>query len=372
MRRLIAVGSVLALLAACGSDDPTESSDPASEATVAQTATTAPQAVTTGAPNTEAPAVSEEPVSADPIKVVATTTQLADFARVIGGDRVEVYGVLSPNADAHDFEPAPADLKAMGDAAVILRNGAELETWFDDAVAAAGGEAVVLTAADGLTLRDGEGHSDEHAEEEAGHDHAEEAGHDHGDEGEHAEEEAGHDHGEFDPHVWFDPANVKMIVASIAAAFSAADPDHADDFSANLASYQSELDELDAYIEGAIASLTNRKIVTNHEAFGYYIDRYGLEFVGSVIPSLDSAAEPSAAEIDELIEAIRAEGVTVIFTESSLPATVAEALASEAGITVVSGDDALYGDSLGPAGSPGETYLSMMRHNTDVLVKNLR
>lgn len=322
MRRWMAVGSVVALLAACGSDDPAS--------------------------------------SGERIVVVATTTQLADFAQVIGGEHVEVYGVLKPNADAHDFEPSPADLEAMGDASVILRNGAELETWFDDAVKAAGGDAVVLTATDGLTLRDSEGHGDEHAEEDG--EHAEE-------DGEHAEED---DHGEFDPHVWFDPANVKVIVASIAETFSSADPDHADEFAANLAGYQSELDELDAYIEGSIESLTNRKIVTNHEAFGYYIDRYGLEFVGSVIPSLDSAAEPSASEIDELIDAIRAEGVTVIFTESSLPATVAEALASEAGITVVSGSDALYGDSLGPAGSPGETYLSMMRHNTDVLVKNLR
>jgi ABC-type Zn uptake system ZnuABC Zn-binding protein ZnuA len=124
-------------------------------------------------------------------------------------------------------------------------------------------------------------------------------------------------------------------------------------------------------VQRQIDSLANKKLVTNHDAFGYDIDRYGLQFVGSVIPSFDSTAELSGRDIRDLVAKIRATGVKAVFSETSLPPRSAETIASEAGVKVVEGEDALYGDSLGPAGCDGDTYLKMVCHNTRTIVSNL-
>ena len=174
-----------------------------------------------------------------------------------------------------------------------------------------------------------------------------------------------------DPHIWHDPTNAKIMAGNIAAALVAADPADATAYQANLAAYSAKLDALDADIADQIATLTNKKLVTNHDAFGYYVQRYGLDFVGSVIPSFDTQAELSPTDVNDLVAAIKAQGVKAIFTESSLPPKTAEAIATEAGVKVVAGDDGLYGDSLGPPGSDGDTYLKMMEHNTRSIVDNL-
>ncbi|MEO7557193.1 MAG: metal ABC transporter substrate-binding protein, partial [Acidimicrobiales bacterium] len=175
-----------------------------------------------------------------------------------------------------------------------------------------------------------------------------------------------------DPHIWFDPDNAAVMASSISAALSKADPDHALDYAANLARYSAQLDELDGEVADQVAGLANKKIVTNHDAFGYYFAHYGFEFVGSIIPSVDTSAELSATQIADIVERIRQTGTKAVFSESSLPPKTAEAIGREAGVRVVAGEDALYGDSLGPAGSDGDTYLKMMRHNTRVIVDNLR
>jgi zinc/manganese transport system substrate-binding protein/manganese/iron transport system substrate-binding protein len=162
------------------------------------------------------------------------------------------------------------------------------------------------------------------------------------------------------------------MVATIAHALSAADPAGAATYEANLASYTAELQKLDAEIAGQLSALSNKKLVTNHDAFGYYVDRYGLELVGTIIPSFDTSAELSATDIADLVAAIKTEGVKAVFSESSLPPKTAEAIAKEAGVKVVEGEDALYGDGLGPKGSGAATYLEMMRHNTQTIVTNLR
>ena len=128
---------------------------------------------------------------------------------------------------------------------------------------------------------------------------------------------------------------------------------------------------LDAEVQRQTAGLANRKVVTNHDAFGYYLDRYHLELVGSVIPSFDSSAELSGRDIRDLVARIRATGAKAIFSETSLPPRAAETIGREAGVRVVTGSDALYGDSLGPPGSDGDTYLKMIRHNTRTIVSNL-
>ena len=143
-------------------------------------------------------------------------------------------------------------------------------------------------------------------------------------------------------------------------------------FETNLASYTAELDALDAWITTQTDALTNKKLVTNHDAFGYYVERYGLDFVGSVIPSFDTQAELSPPDINDLVAKIKAQGVKAVFSEARYRRRPPRPIASEAGVKVVAGDDALYGDSLGPPGSDGDTYLKMMEHNTNVIVENLR
>jgi len=275
--------------------------------------------------------------SSEGMLVVATTTQTADFTRIVGGDLVDVYDVIKANVDAHDYEPTPADVENLGDAKVVVRNGLGLEPWFDDTIAQSDSSAVVVDASTGVTPRAGEG------------------------------EEAGED----DPHIWMNPANAKTMVGNITAGLVEADRAHQAAYEANRDAYLAQIDALDAELRGQLDALPNKKLVTNHDAFGYYIDYYGLQFVGSVLPSFDTAVELTPSGIEDLVAKIKAEGVKAIFTEASLPPAAAEALASEAGVKVVSGDDALYADSLGPDGSDGDTYLKMMRHNTRVIVENL-
>jgi len=162
------------------------------------------------------------------------------------------------------------------------------------------------------------------------------------------------------------------MVADIAAAFTKADPAGAATYEQNLASYTAQLDALDAELAATFASLTNKKLVTNHDAFGYLVDRYGLDFVGSIIPSFDTSAELSGADLQDLVAKIKAAGVKAVFSESSLPAKTAKTIADEAGVQVVAGEGALYGDGLGPSGSDGGTYLTMMRHNATTIATNLR
>ena len=269
------------------------------------------------------------------LRVVTTTTQLTDFARVIGGDRVAVHGVVRPNIDPHDYEPSPADLEQIRRADVVVRNGVGLEHWFADVLDASGSHATVVDASTGIAIREGDG-------------------------------------GDGDPHIWADPTNAEQMVRTVAAAFTAADPAGAATYAADLDAYVAQLRALDADIARQIGSLADKRLVTNHDAFGYYVARYGLDYVGSVIPSFDSTAELSASELQHLVARIRAQGVRAVFAESSLPAKTAETIAREAGVAVVEGSDALYGDALGPPGSPADTYLHMMEHNTSVIVEHLR
>jgi zinc/manganese transport system substrate-binding protein len=280
---------------------------------------------------------SEEGSVTGRLPVVATTTQLTDFARAVGGDHVDVYGILKPNVDAHDFEPSPADIAKLARAGVIIKNGVGLEDWFDPVIENAGAKAAVVEAATGVAVRRGEGGPT----------------------------------GPGDPHIWQDPRNAKVMVHNIALAFAAADPGHRADYEANEAAYSAELDRLDAEIANQIGALANKKIVTNHDAFHYYVDRYGLEFVGSIIPGFDSQAELSVRDISSIVRVVKSAGVKAVFSENSLPPKTAEAIARDAGVRVVAGENALYGDSLGPPGSDGDTYLKMLRHNTRVIVENL-
>jgi ABC-type Zn uptake system ZnuABC Zn-binding protein ZnuA len=284
------------------------------------------------------------PATGRVLNVVATTTQVADFARNVGGDQVQVTSLLKPGVDAHDYEPSPADLEAIARADLVVQNGVGLEAWLDDTIKSSGFPGPVVDTSQGVRLRAG-GHAEEGEEQAGGEEH--------------------------DPHIWQDPRNAEIMAANIERGLAAADPANAAAFQANLAAYTKQLEALDAEVERQIDSLANKKLVTNHDAFGYYLDRYGLEFVGSVIPSFDSSAELSGRDIRELVAKIEATGVKAIFSETTLPPRAAETIGREAGVKVVVGADALYGDALGPPGSDGDTYVKMIRHNTATIVGNL-
>ena len=296
------------------------------------------------------------------LAVVATTPEVADFVRNIGGSDVAVTQIIKPNVDPHDYEPTPADLQAIATAKIVVKNGVGLEEWLDRTIESAGFKGTVVDSSQGVTLREGGHHEEEegHAEEEEGH--AEE-----GAKEEHAGEE------EHDPHIWHDPRNAKIMVTNIQKGLAAAEPAKADAFTKNLTTYTAELDKLDAENAAAWAKIApaDRKLVTNHDAFGYYIGRYELEFVGSVIPSLDTSAELSAQQLTELVTKIKGTGTKAIFAESSLPPKTAEAIGQQAGVKVIAGEDALFGDSLGEPGTPEGTYLGAERHNTKTIVDAL-
>jgi ABC-type Zn uptake system ZnuABC Zn-binding protein ZnuA len=272
------------------------------------------------------------------LRVVATTTQVQDFTQVIGGDRIRLTGILKPNVDPHDYEPSPADLDAIARANVLVINGVGMEKWLDDTVKSAGFDGTTVDTSKGVQIRQGANAK---------------------------EEPAG------DPHIWQNPLNAKVMVANIERALASADPADAAYFERNLNAYTAKLSALDAEVARQIDSLANKKIVTNHDAFGYYVDRYHLDFVGSIIPSFDTSAELSAKDVADIVARIRATGVKAIFSESSLPPKTAETIGNEANVKVVEGENALYGDTLGPPGSDGATYLQMIEHNTRTIVSNL-
>jgi ABC-type Zn uptake system ZnuABC Zn-binding protein ZnuA len=287
----------------------------------------------------------DEAGNPDALSVVATTTIIADLARNVAGEFANVDSLLPPNADPHSFEPTPRDIEAAADADLILQHGMELDAWAGGLIEESGSDAPVEIVTDGVRTILGEnGH-----EEDDGHDHAED---------------------EADPHVWFDVANARVMTENIRDALSAADPDNAAAYAANADAYLAELDELDGWIREQMATIPdeNRKIVTNHDAFGYYVDTYGLELVGTVIPSLDTQAQASAQETAELLDLIESEGVRAIFAENTVSASVAESIASEAGVEIV---DDLYSDALGDEDSEAATYIDMMRWDTTRIVEAL-
>jgi ABC-type Zn uptake system ZnuABC Zn-binding protein ZnuA len=270
---------------------------------------------------------------ADGPRVVATTTQVADMAAVVGADRIDLVRLLKPGIGAHDYEPSPADVEAIATAQLVVENGVGLESWLHDTIESSGYDGPVVDASQGVRLR-----------------------------------KVG---GEPDPHIWQDPRNAMVMAANIERGLARVDPGSAGFYEANLAAYLEALRALDAEVERQTAGLANRKVVTNHDAIGYYLDRYHLELVGSVIPSFDSSAELSGRDVRDLVAKVKATGVRAIFSETSLPPRAAETIGREAGVKVVTGEDALYGDSLGPPGSDGDSYIRMIRHNTRTIVSNL-
>lgn len=292
------------------------------------------------------------------VRVIATTTHVADLARAVGGDRAGVDSLLTPGSDPHDYEPRPSDARALAGADVVLRSGGDIDEWFGGLVESAGTDAPTVSLLESVRTIEGD---DDHAEEE----HGEEAHGDEEGEEEHGEEGSAEGAG-LDPHWWQDPTNAMAAVMEIRDALVAADPEGRETYAANADAHVAELRALDEAIAACMGSIPaeDRKLVTTHDALGYFAQRYDIDVVGLVVPALTTRAQPSAGAVAELTDAIDDEGVETIFPESQLPAGLEQAIADEAGAQVGPG---LWTDSLGPQDSGAATYLEAMRFNAQAM-----
>jgi zinc/manganese transport system substrate-binding protein/manganese/iron transport system substrate-binding protein len=278
----------------------------------------------------------------DEVSIAATTTIVADLARNVAGDRATVEAIVPAGADPHDFEPAPADVQQIAEADLVLELGLGYDEWTRDLIDQSGTNATVVVLSEGVPTIKGDDGEDEHEDDP-----------------------------DVDPHVWFDVANAKTIVVNIRDALIDIDPTGRTTYEANATAYLAELEELDSWIREQVATVpdANRKLVTTHDAFGYYVAAYGFKFVGAIIPSLDTQAQASARQIEDLLNLIEQEGVRAIFTETTINPDLTEQIAAEAGVAVVTN---LYSDSLSDDGSATDTYIGIMRHNTSAIVDALR
>jgi zinc/manganese transport system substrate-binding protein len=272
------------------------------------------------------------------VRVVATTTQIADFARAVAGDQANVVQVLRPNTDPHDYEPRPADVEATAGANIVLVNGDNLDRWMTDIVKQAAGHPRVIDLGNSVPVKL-------------------------------AGESSGPEASRYDPHWWHDPRNAQAAVTAIRDALTRANPDAKATYARNADAYLAKLRALDNGIATCVRHVPapQRKLVTDHDAFGYLAHRYGIRVVGAIIPSQTTQAQASARDVARLVQLIRRERVRAVFPESSINPKLARAIAHQTGAT---SDLTLYGDTLGLTGSSGATYLSMELANADAMVRS--
>lgn len=305
------------------------------------------------------------------LKVVATNSIVADMVSNVGGDLIDLTFLLPLGADPHSFQAAPQDVANVAEAHVLFANGLGLEEFLNELIQNAGSEVTVVSVSKGVETRQmSQSEAAEHAHENeaAGDDdHDEYAADD-----EHSEGSEDHDHaaGSVDPHTWTSPANAVIFVGNIEQSLSTLDPANAATYQANAAAYQAELQALDTWAQSQIEMIPpeNRKLVTDHAVFGYYAARYGLEQVGAVIPSFSTTAEPSAQELAGLEDVVKREGVKAIFVGNTVNPGLEQRVAEDTGVKLVT----LYSESLGPAGSGADTYLTYTRYNTTAIVDALK
>lgn len=280
----------------------------------------------------------------NPLTVLASVSFLADIARNVAGDRVQVDSLLPVGADPHAYEATPSDIVRISKSTVLILNGLEYEHFVESLLENAGGERLIITASDGL-----EPHPIDEKEAEA-------------------EEEHGHEAG--DPHMWLDPLLVITYVENIREGLITADPGGAETYKTNAEAYIAELEALDAYIREQVEGIPaeRRLLVTNHEALGYFAERYGFEVVDAILPSSSSDASASARDIAATIEAIKSSGAPAIFLDEVENAGLANQISTETGVKVVEG---LHLESL-TDGAPAGTYIDMMKYNISLLVQALQ
>jgi zinc/manganese transport system substrate-binding protein len=270
------------------------------------------------------------------LKVVATFSILADFARNVGGERVEVQALVGANGDAHVYQPSPGDVRTLAAAQVVVANGLGFEGWIGRLVKASGTRAAMTVATRGVMAR------------KAGSD--------------------GHRHDDSDPHAWQSVANAKLYVANIREALAAADPAGKADYEANAAAYLAKLDALDAEVRAAIEKIPpdRRRIITTHDAFGYFAAAYGVAFVAP--QGVSTEAEVSARDVARIITQIRRQKIPAVFLENVTDRRLLERIGAESGARI---GGTLYSDALTDDKGEAPTYLDMMRHNVRQLAAAL-
>ena len=259
---------------------------------------------------------------------VATTTEVADLVRQVGGDRISVDGMLRPGGDPHDYEPRPSDVAAVAKADLVFRSGGEVDDWLGDVIDNAGGDAGVVSLIDSVAQLDD------------------------------------------DPHWWQDPRNAGRAVETIRARLTKLDPAGRSVYRRNAARLERRLRALDAGIAACVGRVpkAKRRIVTTHDALGYFAHRYGVKVVGAVIPSLSTQAQASAGDVQKLVDQIRREHVEAVFPESSVNPDIERAIARESGASI---GGTLYADTLGPKGSAGATYVGALSSDAAALVRGM-
>lgn len=294
-----------------------------------------------------------------PLKVVATFSILGDLTARVGGDDITLRVLVGPDADAHVYRPTPEDAAAIADADVLVVNGLGFEGWVERMDEAADFKGTQIVASQGVEpLTPEEGHDEEGHDGHEGHaDHADHEGHE------------GHDHGGMDPHAWQDLSNAKIYVSNIARALSDADPANIEDYKARAAALIAEIDALETRTRAAIAAIPEERriIITNHDAFGYFEDAYGVTFLSASGISTD--AEPDPKAIAALIDVIREEGVTALFLENLSDNRLITQISEETGVAI---GGTLYSDALSGPEGPATSYLAMFAHNVDALVTAMR
>ena len=276
--------------------------------------------------------------AADKIKVAASFSVLGDMVRQVGGDRVEVTTFVGPNGDAHVYEPTPGDAKTLADSAILVINGLGLEGWMTRLQKSSGFKGKVVTATTGIKTRQMD------------------------------EEEKGKSRKITDPHAWQSLANGKIYVQNIRDGLIAADPAGKDTYTANAATFTAAIDKEDMEVKAAIAKLppARRKIITTHDAFGYFGATYGMEFIAPEGVSTES--EASARDVAKIIRQIKAEKVPAVFLENVTDHRLLDQIARETGAKV---GGTLYSDALSEPSGPAGTYLDMFKHNVATLTEAL-
>ncbi len=276
-------------------------------------------------------------LAADKVPVVASFSILGDLVRVVGGDKVAVTTLVGADEDAHVFEPKPQDAKNILQSKLLVTNGLGFEPWAQKLVKSAGYKGATVVASKGVKAR--------------------------------ALPDAKGSHAEIDPHAWQDPTNVVIYVRNIAAALSQMDPTHAATYQANSEAYVKELQTLDTEAKALFAAIPadKRKVITSHDAFGYFGAHYSVRFLAPQGVSTD--AEPSARQVAQLIGQIRKEKIKAVFVENMSNPKLLAQLSKDAGVSV---GPTLYVDALSATGGPADSYLRLMRHNVTQLAAGMK
>jgi zinc/manganese transport system substrate-binding protein len=264
------------------------------------------------------------------LDVVASFSIIGDFVRNVGGDSVRVTTLVGPDGDVHVYTPAPADAKKIADAKLVIVNGLGLEGWLARLVQSSGSKAPVIAATKGIMpLRLGS---------------------------------------QADPHAWQSVANAKIYVANICDALVAADPAHADAFRANAERYAAQLDELDREVRSAVAGIPpeRRKVISTHDAFGYFAAAYGIDFIAPL--GVSTETEPSAREIAAIIRQVKADKIPAVFLENISDPRLVSRIAAETGARL---GGTLFSDALTGEKGDAPTYIDMVRHNIKALTTAL-